>query len=343
MKHCKLVLFFTLLSYHAIAQDYILDSIKTVHPFINYEANKIKFANESPNFKRFYHTFNRVRQGYRRDLHVFHIGGSHIQADMYSNKLRSYFQNMSTTAKGQRGFIYPFKIAGTNNPSNYYVSYTGKWKGYRCSKSDSIAWGLSGISASFHDSLATINIKANYRNYTEEPHAFNRVRVFYDEWTDDYEVELEDYSVLSNVFVNTIGHFVEFQLNQSLKEIGIKVRKRISSDSSEFVLMGLELMNDHQGIEYTSIGVNGASFESYEKCAYFYPQMKLYNPDLFIISIGTNDTYTTDFDAEKYKERYRSMIDHILDINPDCAILLTVPNDSYYKRSYADRFTNYLL
>ena len=90
---------------------------------------------------------------------------------------------------------------------------------------------------------------------------------------------------------------------------------------------------DDNGIEYTSIGANGAKFESYERCNYFYSQLSLYMPDLFIISIGTNDTSVPVFDAEKYKENYKRMIDNILRINPDCAILLTVPNDSYYKKT----------
>jgi len=339
MRHYKIVIFLVFSSFYSHAQEYILDSIKTVHSFVNYDSNRIKYAEESPNFKRLYHTFDMIRKGYKRDLHIFHIGGSHIQADMYSNKLRSYFQNMSSTAKGQRGFIYPFKVAETNNPSNYYVKASGEWEGFRCSKRDSVAWGMSGISATFNDSTSNIYVKANYRNFTEEPHEFNRIRVFYDEWTSDYEVELEDYSLVCNTSINAQGHFIEFQLNQSVKEIGIKIRRLIEDESSEFVLMGLELMNDNQGIEYTSIGVNGASFESYEKCYFFYQQMELYNPDMYIISIGTNDTYTTDFDADMYKERYRRMIESVLKINPDCAILLTVPNDSYYKRKYANPFT----
>ncbi len=339
MKAIKLFFVCLFLNVSAKAQDYILDSIKEVHSFIAYDSNRIKFAEESPNFKRLYHTLDLIRQGYERKLHIFHIGGSHIQADLYPDRLRSYFQNMSPSAKGARSFLFPYKLAEAYNPRNFYVSYTGRWTGYRCSKRDTIAWGLSGISAKCKDTLATVQIHANHTNYTASPYSFDRVRVFYDTWTDDYEVSLPDSIGYCSSQINHQGQYIEFRLSQSIKEISFNIRQIKDTIGAQFVLMGVELMNDDKGIEYTSIGVNGASFVSYEKCRHFYRQMAVYQPDLFIISIGTNDTYTTNFNADKYKDSYRYMIDQILKINPDCAILLTVPNDSYYRKRYANPFT----
>jgi len=96
--------------------------------------------------------------------------------------------------------------------------------------------------------------------------------------------------------------------------------------------MGIELMNNNTGIQYTSIGVNGGSFAFYDRCRFFEEQLQLYSPDLFIVSIGTNDTYHPDFNPKKYKEYYTELIRKVQKANPDCAVLLTVPNDSYYKR-----------
>ena len=109
-----------------MAQNYILDSVKPLYDFPNWRDNVIKYAKESQNID-VYKRLNRVANGAEDHIHIFHVGGSHIQADMYSNKLRSYLQHMSPTAKGQRGFIYPYKIAGTNNPRNYRVEFDGEW------------------------------------------------------------------------------------------------------------------------------------------------------------------------------------------------------------------------
>ena len=43
-----------------------------------------------------------------------------------------------------------------------------------------------------------------------------------------------------------------------------------------------------------------------------------------------------DFKPQKFKAYYEQLIGYIQKANPDCAILLTTPNDSYYKRQYAN-------
>ena len=40
------------------------------------------------------------------------------------------------------------------------------------------------------------------------------------------------------------------------------------------LLMGVEIINSKGQLVYHSIGVNGASFATYKRCEYFYPQLK---------------------------------------------------------------------
>ena len=335
----KTLLTYTALVYSMVlfGQNYTLsDSLQQQYPFINWEANNIKHADSAIAFKKLYQKLDNIYNNKEEKLHIFHIGGSHIQADMYSNRLRHYLQNISPKAKGQRGFIFPYKMAKTNNPLNYKVTFDGEWKGYRCSRNDSVAWGLSGVSAKFKDSIANITVKANYKNYSKNTYDFNKLRVFYDEWTTDYEVLVSNQNLVAKTVINSAAHYIEFTLNKTVSELDFCVKRTDDSEDAEFLMMGLELMNDNSGIEYTTIGVNGASFAFYDRCAYFEKQLLLYKPDLFIISIGTNDTYTTDFKPQKFKAYYEQLIGYIQKANPDCAILLTVPNDSYYKRQYAN-------
>lgn len=333
-----LITFFCITSgVFVFGQEYtITDSLQKQYGFINWDINKIKHTDSAIAFKKLYQKLDNIYKNKEENLHVFHIGGSHIQADFYSNRLRHYLQNMSDNAKGQRGFIYPYRMAKTNNPLNYKVTFDGDWKGYRCSRNDSVAWGLSGVSAKFKDSISNITIKVNHRNYSENTYNFNKLRVFYDEWSDDYDVTIANDSLVISQARNSDAHYIEFTLSSTVNELDICVRKTTNITGSEFLMMGLELMNDNSGIEYTTIGVNGASFAFYNRAAYFEQQLLLYKPDLFIISIGTNDTYTLHFDAEQYKTYYEQLILSIQKANPDCAILLTVPNDSYYKKQFAN-------
>jgi len=329
-----------LLGTKLMAQDYLLDSIKPLYEFANWKANDIKFAKDSPKLQEVYKRLYAVAKGEEDNIHIFHIGGSHIQADMYTNKLRSYLQHMSPTAKGQRGFIYPYKMAHTNNPRNYQVEFDGEWQGYRSSVTkDSITWGLAGVTAVFKDSIAHINIRANHKNYYEDVYDFNKLRIFYNDWDQGYRIVFNDSIKITDVAHDTIAHYKEYTFETKVSEVPFTIERTNHLEDAQFLMMGLELMNDNCGIEYTTIGVNGASFARYERCYYFEDQLLQYVPDLFIISIGTNDTYTTDFDAEAYKKKYDDFIKMAQKANPNVAIILTVPNDSYYKRKYPNPFT----
>ncbi len=319
------------------AQHYVLDSILSIHPkLIHLEENQFQYAAESPFFNTFFKRLDSIFEGKKDKLHIFHIGGSHIQADIYSNKLRTYLQNSNDVSMSQRGFVFPFHLAKTNNPSNYKISGTrDKWKGYRCSVTDSVAWGLAGVSAAFREKIDTIYIKANHKNETKKPYSFDKFRLFYNTWKDDYTIRFLDSTLVVSDSINTDIFYKEYRFKSALDSVAIQIQLKDSATiSPEFLFMGAELMNENPGIEYTSIGVNGASFAFYKRSAFFEKQLQLYKPDLFIISIGTNDAYMpkAKFDGEKFRNYYESFIQMIQRVNPNCAILLTVPNDSYYQR-----------
>jgi len=335
----RLLLFLMMIfGWHGTSQSYVLDSILPLYSkLIHLEHNSISGVDDSYNFATFFRKLDSLYEGKKEKIHIFHIGGSHIQADIYSHRLRRYLQNMNGGTTSQRGFIFPYHLAHTNNPVNYKIAANKeKWTGYRNSiKKDSVAWGLSGITAAFREVSDTISIHANLKNPANTPYTFDRIRIFHNTDKDDYELKILDTTLVLSDTLNILRQYREFHLSREIEEVELSIHLKDSlNDSPEFLLMGIELMNDKPGIEYTSIGVNGASFNSYQRSAFFENQLQLYAPDLFIISIGTNDAYVpkNDFDPEEFKENYRHLIEMILRINPDCAILLTVPNDNYYRR-----------
>ena len=44
-----------------------------------------------------------------------------------------------------------------------------------------------------------------------------------------------------------------------------------------------------------------------------------------------------DFNPEIYKANYEALMKKILNVNPNAAILLTVPNDAYYYKRYPNK------
>lgn len=332
------IIFLIFLYHPVLAQEFILDSLPPkINNLINFEANSFKGSESSPRFDYFFKQLDSIYEGHNNKLHIFHIGGSHIQADIYSNKIRTYLHNMSPNSQSQRGFVFPFELAHTNNPSNYKISANkSKWTGYRSSvRKDSVAWGLAGVSAAFREVSDTIKVKANFKNETKIPYIFSSLRVFYNTWKTDYDLTVVNSDLLVSEEINLDKMYKQFNFNKELQEVELCLTLKDSAIvNPEFLMMGMEFMNKNKGIEYTSIGVNGGSFPFYNRTSYFETQLELYKPDLFVIAIGTNDAYMTvsEFDEEKFRYYYDAFIAMIRRVNPNCAILLTVPNDDYYKR-----------
>src|SRR5690606_1578854 len=93
---------------------------------------------------------------------IVHFGGSHVQAGVLSNQMRNNFLHLSPEIKNDRGFFFPYKLAGTNNPSDYSITYDGFWEGCRCAlPSADCSWGVSGINAYTIDTNAAFSITAN--------------------------------------------------------------------------------------------------------------------------------------------------------------------------------------
>ena len=104
-------------------------------------------------------------------------------------------------------------------------------------------------------------------------------------------------------------------------------------------ISGIQLTNQHPGISYTAIGVNGAALFSYLNCGNFEEQLRQSEPDFFAFSVGTNDANMPfdKFNPLLYKANLDKMIQIVLRANPNCAILLTVPNDSYYLKKHLNK------
>lgn len=105
----------------------------------------------------------------------------------------------------------------------------------------------------------------------------------------------------------------------------------------DYTLSGLVLEKDDAGIIYHSIGVNGAKCSDYNKFPLFFEQLPALQPDLVVISLGTNESFDK-MGAEAYKEQLNTFINNVKAKNPDTAILVMTPPPSMFKRRYPNTF-----
>ncbi len=300
------------------------------YDFINYDKNKIEISSSS-NFNLFLESLNDLFVNGNSKVNIIHFGGSHIQADVWSHRIREHFFNLIPNNSSGRGLVFPYRIIKTNGSPYVKFKSEGNWSGYRNSllkhKSE---FGLAGITAKTKDSSSSIELKIN-KNKCESC-SFNSLKIIHNKTS--HCIMIEDSDVVSISYDSSgITTFLFKELKDS---ITIKIGRE-DTLNDEFALYGIVIENNSPGIKYHSIGVNGASVPSYLRSASFVEELKLIKPDLAILSIGINDAYETTFSKEKFKKNYDSLIRKIQTSNPNVVILFTTNNDSYYKRKYPNK------
>lgn len=334
----KLVSFFVLMAFIGLRSngqegDFYLG--KRRYPFINYQSNSLSFPGDSGLFDALYSKYDSIILFGKGKLNIIHIGGSHIQADVYSHQVRKRMQTIQFGTNGGRGFVFPYSIAKTNTPSNYKVRYTGNWTYSKNTRRKSgYELGLSGVTVRTNSNLASIRIDPNQDSSLV--YSFNQVRVYHPPSEHELHILSND-SLVAGTYIDSLGYSV-FKLPSNMKDLHIKI-SRPQSESGSFDLYGISLDSDSPGVVYNSIGVNGAHLSSYLKCKLYELHLKSLQPDLVILSIGTNDGNTRYFDKSKYKNEYRQLIRRTLAAAPQTKVMLTVPNDCYLYKKYINQNT----
>ena len=304
-------------------------------PFIQCQKNLI-YVNGDKNINTLIQKFENINSTQQESIKIVHIGDSHLQAGFLTEKIKQklfqFYAEEDTVVSP--GFIFPYTIAQTNNPFFYEVDYSGDWEW--CKNIDAektCKLGLSGITVRTNDSLAFFSIKMQNERYNyPKKYFFNSVKIFHN--TDStISIKVNDKKVISKNAYSVI------QLDKLTDSILVSIN--INDTSSFFELYGIIFENDKSKINYHTIGVNGATAQSYLKCDYFSRHLAIINPDLIIISLGTNEAYDDDLPDLEHEYILKDLILQIKDISSNAAIILVTPNDHLKNREF--RNNNILL
>jgi lysophospholipase L1-like esterase len=119
------------------------------------------------------------------------------------------------------------------------------------------------------------------------------------------------------------GYTHTVTLARPVHHFSLKGRKN-SERQRTSLIHGFVLENTEQrGIIYSSIGVNGAMFEHYNKAEHFYAQLAALQPDLIIVSLGTNESAGGGrLDKHYLKAQMAQMLGSLRGVAPQAGVLL---------------------
>lgn len=301
------------------------------YPFIDGSKNEIVIPKgSSARLTHFYDELNGLLRGQQKQLSILHIGGSHVQADMFSHQVRSHFDTLIQDYHASRGIIFPFETAKTNNPSNYKVTHKGEWTPSRNVRESRVATlGVTGIAVTTQDTLAEITVNLNP---DEERHRWKFTKMTVIGYADTNLVEpilvIND-TVYTATYDTTTSSYV-FMCKTPAEVFTMRVVQKDTVPHS-FTVNGFLPENDEPGVVYHAIGVNGASVPSYLSCENFERQLALIRPQLVIFAIGINDAVPENFSDSVFISNYDSLIAKIECVVPNCAYIFITNNDSFRK------------
>jgi len=309
-------------------------SVKSQSPcdtlqFLNCDLNLITQTENDTNLNALINKFQSLKSDKNKSLQIVHIGDSHLQAGFLTEKIKQQlFQYISDDTIASPGFIFPYTIAETNNPFFFKVHYTGKWEWCKnIDKEKTCKLGLSGITVQTKDTVTSVSIKMQNSKYDyPAKYYFNKVKILHNSLK---EVNITINGKEAKIF----DGYSLLELPILADSISIEIKQ---AQNSQFELYGIFLENTMSQINYHTIGVNGATAQSYLQCDYFSSHLKLINPDLVIISLGTNEAYDADFRKTEHEFILKDLIYQIRDVSPNTAIILITANDHLINREYTN-------
>ena len=323
----RLLLFFLLITSLSTFAQGPLKCVIPDYPVGNFERNQLIYPGDSLAMELFFDKLDTLLFTGKGHVNIMHIGGSHVQAGVFSQTMRDHLLNLFPGLTAGRGLIFPFMK--TNTPASYCISRTGEWEYFRNAVPFETRLGLAGASVTTSDTAASFSIVAREKYPTEITPVFdfNYVKILGYGSNDSIEPVVH----FNNDTIYGIYSEDEGSYSFLLPDYTDSLYVDFNHVSGTFTVTGVYLDNGMPGITYHGIGVNGAKVCSYLDCEDLERDLKLVHPDLVIFGIGINDAAADTFTKEKFMSDYSTLIDIIHRVSPDCALLLVSNNDSYKK------------
>ena len=309
-----------------------LDSLRAAYPFLRLQLNHIE--NAPIGMQRFYQRLAPLQLPPGERVVVVHLGDSHLQADDYSGRVRRELQR--TYGNAGRGLVFPYEVARTNgSPSYRTAALAGRWRARRATQLPDTALpvGISGLVLATADSGAAFSLRIPALRRPD--YAFSQLtllrapgpRAF------GWQVRAPAGQLLGTVPGAGPGVAISLGLDSLRHEVRLQATRTQPGQTSA-ALYGLVLENNQPGVLYHGIGVNGAQVGQYNRAPQFWVQLPLLQPDLVIISLGTNDVYNPRYTLPRFAGQLDTLVRTLRQRCPLAEVLLVAPADSYRARRY---------
>ena len=299
------------------------------NPYIQYDKNTLEWYDK----EAIYPFFEKLKNAKNKKVKILHIGDSHIQPDICTGVTRNKLQQVF--GYGGRGLVFPYQVAGTASAYDYTAYGTGNWiSSKNVEYKPKLNLGLSGISIFTKDSTAGFKIIFKNKHATIRPE-FTKIKVYCHKSPESFSLKVSTnssgYEKIID-FKNSDGlPYIELELPKSSDSLIFKVAKT-APNQNFFECYGVEIENiEDEGVEYMSVGIAGAAYQSIFYQNKMKEQLEAIQPDLVIFDLGVNNFFKGPFDYQFVMGCLNQMIHFVKNTCPNASFILPNSQDIYYK------------
>ena len=298
-------------------------------PYIQYSKNTIEWYQK----EAIYPFFEKLKNSSNKKVKILHIGDSHIQPEKGTGVTRNKLQEVF--GYGGRGFVFPYQLAGTASAYDYKAVGSGKWQSSKNVEfKPKLNLGLSGITVFTQDSTAGFKIIFDKSHASIHPN-FRKIKIYCLKNKESFDLKVSTKSRGNQIHLNCSREdglpYVEFEIPIATDTLIVNVDKT-NTNQIYFECYGLDIESiEDKGVEYISVGIAGAAYQSIFHQNKMKEQLQSIQPDLVIFDLGVNNFYKGDFDYEYVMGCLNQMIEFVRANCPNACFLLPNSQDIYFK------------
>jgi len=283
---------------------------------------------DSPELKQFFQRLSSLKKGAGKESMLI-LGDSHNQCEDFGQALLEYLQDSVGIPSAGRNYAFPYPLARTGHRSNFrYEGNRKEWKGCRITNPNAdCSWGICGWLASCPADTIRFSLKCRQGELAsgDELGIFSPASS-----ARSYQLFEENPEGLRELpYVDSVSAYVS-RLENPAETLKFKAVRKDSGGI--FYHQGFSRKPAADGLSLGISGTNGARLDHYLLGPDFEKQLKVLQPGLILVALGTNDAFTSDFSPEKTREHLGKLLGRIRIALPGAAILLVGPPDHCRKR-----------
>jgi lysophospholipase L1-like esterase len=282
----------------------------------------------SQNLKPVFAKMNRSKnQAYKTVTRVVQIGDSHVQMGYFSATVGLQLNSLYGKAV-LNSFWFPYAETGGFNPVGVGFNHHGDWKGEKMvGSTGEKRFGISG-----HALVLESNGEGDPHLNITQAMKISKFEVLL-ETNKTWRFCLDSATVTTK---KVSGHLTLVTIVPWRHLYSLKLKFCANSEQTvPLRIFGFRNASVpvRQGIDFQYYGSSGSKYFDYiNNAAYFMENLAWLDPDLLVISLGTNDSYA-ELSASGYHTMVSNFIIQTKRANPGVNILMTMPPDLYFKNT----------